>query len=82
MVGFIALNFCLEAELPDVRAVKEGNTYLSAYLPNVVQADKQPLCFTFTYYFIPDWVLYVVFCIYLDSYLQCTKEQDFHFKNI
>lgn len=61
MVGFMALKFCLDAELPDVRAVKEENSFqnLFAYLPNIVQADKQPLCFMYS--FITDWVLYVVF---------------------
>lgn len=55
----MALNFCLEAELLDVRAENEGNTYLFTHLPNLVQADKQLLCFTSS--FIPDWDLYVVF---------------------
>lgn len=59
MVGFIAFNLCLESELPDVRAVKEGNAYLFAFLLNLVQADKQSLCFTYSV--IPDWVLHAVF---------------------
>lgn len=36
----MALNLCLEAELPDVRAENEGNTYLFTYSPNLIQADK------------------------------------------
>lgn len=55
----MAFNLCLESELPDVRAVKEGNAYLFAYLLNLVQADKQSLCFIYSV--IPDWVLHAVF---------------------
>lgn len=36
----MALSLCLEAELPDVRAENEGNTYLFTHSPNLVQADK------------------------------------------
>lgn len=55
----MALTFCLEAELLDVRAENEGNTYLFSHLPNLVSAHEQLLRFMSS--FIPDWELCVVF---------------------
>lgn len=65
----MALSLSLEAELPDVRAENEGNTYLFTHSPNLVQADK-----LLKSSLIPDLELYMVFWLYL--FLCNTQESE------